>query len=152
MKIHLTHAKTLDGAFLPLSTEVVDAKSILGAMQEYSFRTGTKWRATNYGWYRQHEALAHLFLSETSNPVLPPLPKIRVFSMEEYMIENDKVDFTYVLTCKIFAFSEREAVGMLRQNTKKRNVRLNLPASSFINTYERGWMSKYIKLVVNEES
>lgn len=67
------------------------------------------------------------------------------------MVENDVVDFSYVLMSKIFAFSEREAVDMLRQNTKKRNARLNLPTSSFIKTYKDGWISKYIKLVVNKE-
>ena len=149
MKIHLTLAKTLDGVFLQPTSFQTEAKSALGALQEYSYRTGTQWRSTDYGWYRQAGALAHLHLSETAiNP--PPLPKILCFNIEEYMRENDEVDYTYVVRHKIFALSEFEAVAALRQKTKARNARLNLPASDFVRTYKHGWLSRYIKLVVEE--
>lgn len=150
MKIHLTLAKTLDGVFLQPTKETIEAKSILGALQEYSYRTGTQWRSTSYGWYRQVGALAHLHLSEAdTNP--PPLPKIRCFNIEEYMRENDEVDYTYFVGHKIFAMSEAEAVATLRQKTKARNARLNLPASDFVRTYNSGWLSRYIKLVIEED-
>lgn len=149
MKIHLTLAKTLDGVFLQPTSFQTEAKSILGALQEYSYRTNTQWRSTDYGWHRQIGALAHMHLSETiTNP--PPLPKIRCFDIEEYMRVNDEVDYTYLIRHKIFALSEVEAVAVLRQKTKARNARLNLPASDFVRTYKSGWLSKYIKLVVEE--
>lgn len=150
MKIHLTLAKTLDGEFLQPVTEVVQAKSILGALQEYSYRTGTNWRLTSYGWYRKRDSLAHLYLSESLSPP-PPLPKVRVFNIEEYFLENGEVDFSYMIPCRIVALSEVEAVANLRKNTKERNARLNLPTSAFVRTYDRGWVSKYIKLVITEE-
>ena len=149
MKIHLTLAKTLDGVFLQPTKFQTEAKSILGALQEYSYRTATQWRSTDYGWYRQVGALAHLHLSETNtNP--PPLPKIRCFDIEEYMRENGEVDYTYLVRHRVFELSEVEAVAALRQKTKARNARLNLPASDFIRTYKSGWVSRYIKLVVEE--
>ena len=148
MKIHLTLAKTLDGVFLQPTSFQTEAKSIIGALQEYSYRTNTQWRSTDYGWYRQVGALAHMHLSETDT--IPPLPKIRCFDIEEYMRVNDEVDYTYLVWHKIFALSEAEAVAALRQKTKARNARLNLPASDFVRTYKSGWLSKYIKLVIEE--